>query len=71
MAPKMKRTQSEAAASEKAPAPVVKPMGGMEETTWSGLPMWRCPRCRGTTFKPDEAKVHTCKEVKFADEADV
>lgn len=43
-------------------------VGGMIEMRWSGVPMWSCPKCRGTTFKPSEAKVHVCKQVKFADQ---
>lgn len=46
----------------------VRPMGGMVEKRWSGIPMWECPRCRGTTFDPKQAVVHTCKEVRYADE---
>lgn len=45
-------------------------MGGMVEGKWSGIPMWTCPRCRGTTFKASEAKIHVCKVPKMADEAD-
>lgn len=43
-------------------------VGGMVETRWSGLPMWSCPKCRATTFKASEAKVHVCKKVRYADE---
>lgn len=49
---------------------VVKPMGGMVETTWSGLRMWTCPRCRGTTFSEDDSKVHVCKTPRGVDQAD-
>lgn len=47
-----------------------KTIGGMEEKLWSGIPMWRCPRCHSTTFDAATARVHTCKEVRFADETD-
>lgn len=47
-----------------------KTIGGMEEKLWSGVPMWRCPRCHSTTFDAATARVHTCKEVRFADETD-
>lgn len=43
-------------------------VGGMIETRWSGVPMWACPKCHGTTFKAVEAKVHQCKQVRFADD---
>lgn len=49
------------------PAPITKPMGGMVEKVWSGLPMWECPRCKDTTFIASEAKIHTCKEVRYAE----
>lgn len=52
------------------PAPKVKPMGGMVETTWSGLQMWRCPRCRSTTFREADSKVHVCKTPRGVDQAD-
>lgn len=45
-----------------------RPIGGMVEKRWSGMPMWECPRCAGTTFSEADAKTHTCKEVRFADE---
>jgi hypothetical protein len=50
--------------------PAAKLIGGMVEKKWSGVPMWQCPRCGGTTFKASEAKVHTCKVPKMADEAE-
>lgn len=43
-------------------------VGGMVEKRWSGIPMWECPKCLATTFKAGEAKVHQCKQVKYADE---
>jgi hypothetical protein len=43
-------------------------VGGMVEKRWSGIPMWECPKCLGTTFKAVEAKIHQCKQVKYADE---
>ena len=43
-------------------------VGGMVEKRWSGVLMWECPKCLGTTFKAIEAKVHQCKQVKYADE---
>jgi hypothetical protein len=48
--------------------PPARMMGGMIEKTWSGHPMWECPRCGGTTFESSEAKVHTCKEVRTVDD---
>lgn len=59
--------------SDETPAPIaqtVKPMGGMVETKWSGIPMWTCPRCRGTTFKEADSKVHVCKTPRGVDQAD-
>lgn len=54
-------TEPEAAPeAEAAPAPKVKPMGGMIEKRWNGQPMWHCPRCGHDTFDPTEAKTHTC-----------
>jgi len=47
-----------------------KTIGGMEEGRWSGVPIWRCPQCHSTTFDAATARVHTCKEVRFADDAD-
>lgn len=46
----------------------VKGVGGMVEKRWSGIPMWACPRCNGTTFDEAESRVHQCKQVKYADE---
>lgn len=43
-------------------------VGGMVEKRWSGLPMWECPKCLATTFKEQDAKVHQCQQVKYADE---
>ena len=43
-------------------------VGGMVEKRWAGKPMWECPKCLGTTFNAGEAKVHRCKQVKYADE---
>lgn len=43
-------------------------VGGMVEKRWAGKPMWECPKCLGTTFSPQEAKVHVCKRIKYADE---
>lgn len=43
-------------------------VGGMIEKRWAGKPMWECPKCLGTTFSPQEAKVHVCKRIKYADE---
>lgn len=43
-------------------------VGGMVEKRWSGKPMFECPRCLATTFDAQQAKVHVCKKVKFADE---
>lgn len=66
------------AESMKAPAEPTKeetpvetgPVLPMEETTWSGLPMWRCKKCGATTFDRVEAETHTCKRTKWADEAE-
>lgn len=44
------------------------PIGGMTETTWSGVQMWACPRCRSTTFEKTEAATHSCKTARFADQ---
>lgn len=46
----------------------VKGVGGMIEKRWSGIPMWQCPRCNGTTFDEAESRVHKCKQVKYASE---
>ena len=46
-------------------------VGGMVEKRWSGIPMWECPKCRGTTFDATEAKVHQCKQIKYAGEGDL
>jgi hypothetical protein len=43
-------------------------VGGMIEKRWAGKPMWECPKCLATTFKEQDAKVHQCKQVKYADE---
>lgn len=43
----------------------------MEETKWSGIPMWRCLKCGETTFYKDVGETHTCKRIKTADEAEV
>lgn len=43
-------------------------VGGMVEKRWAGKPMWECPKCLATTFSPQEAKVHVCKRIKYADE---
>lgn len=51
------------------PKQTVKPMGGMVEKTWAGQPMWECPRCGATTFDAGVARVHTCKELRFAEDA--
>jgi hypothetical protein len=40
----------------------------MIEKRWAGRPMWECPKCLATTFKEQDAKVHQCKQVKYADE---
>lgn len=62
-------------ATSEAPAEIVeksvdpnaeRAMGGMEETKWAGVSMWKCPRCRGTTFNASDAKIHTCKMPRFA-----
>lgn len=50
--------------------PDVRPIGGMEETVWAGVAMWRCPRCRDTAWSATEANLHTCKQPKTADETD-
>lgn len=46
----------------------VEGVGGMVEKRWSGIQMWACPKCNGTTFNAQEAKIHKCKQVKYADE---
>jgi len=46
----------------------VEGVGGMVEKRWSGIRMWACPRCNGTTFNEAESRVHKCKQVKYADE---
>lgn len=46
----------------------VKGVGGMEKTLWSGVVMWRCPKCHATTFVEVESRVHKCKKIKFAAE---
>jgi hypothetical protein len=43
-------------------------VGGMRLTKWSGIPMWVCDKCHGTTFDEAESKVHQCKRMKYADE---
>lgn len=43
-------------------------VGGMVEKRWAGKPMWECPKCLATTFNAGQAKVHVCKQVKYADE---
>jgi hypothetical protein len=48
----------------------VRPMGGMEKTKWAGVDMWRCPKCHATVWNEADARVHTCKRPKFADEAE-
>jgi len=55
-----------AAIADVAPSPPAS-IGGMQETTWSGKPMWRCPNCRATTFDAKAAPLHTCKKVRMAD----
>jgi hypothetical protein len=57
-APKKKRPTAEDVAG----------VGGMEKTKWSGVDMWRCPKCHATTFKEADSKVHKCKQARFADE---
>lgn len=57
-APKKKRPTAEDVAG----------VGGMVEKRWSGIPMWQCKKCNGTTFNAGEAKAHVCKQVKYADE---
>lgn len=52
------------------PKPDVRSIGGMVETAWAGRKMWRCPRCRATTFTEPDSRTHTCKEVRYADEDD-
>lgn len=47
-----------------------KPVGGMTEGEWSGQKMWSCPRCNATTFNEVQAKTHTCKTIRLADEED-
>lgn len=49
----------------------VKGIGGMEATSWAGIPMWRCPKCHGTTFDEAQSLVHQCKAIRYADEADL
>lgn len=46
----------------------VKDIGGMVEKRWSGLPMWQCPKCNGTTFDEAQSRVHQCKRIKYAGE---
>lgn len=65
-----RRGAKPAAKAKPAAVKETKSLGGMEETRWSGVPMWRCPRCRGTTFDRGEADIHICKTPKFATEAD-
>lgn len=47
-----------------------KAVGGMVEGEWSGQKMWSCPRCNATTFNEVQAKTHTCKSIRRADEED-
>lgn len=47
-----------------------KPVGGMVEVTWAGEKMWSCSRCNDTTFNEFQAKTHTCKTVRRADDED-
>ncbi len=47
-----------------------KPVGGMLEVEWAGQKMWSCPRCSATTFNEVQAKTHTCKTIRHADEDD-
>lgn len=64
-----KRSKPKVASKKKqAEARKTVPLGGMVEGKWSGIRMWTCPRCRATTFKAADAKNHTCKRVKYADE---
>ena len=42
-----------------------RPMGGMVEKTWSGIPMWECARCKATTFDKAESSTHVCKTVRY------
>lgn len=60
-APKVK---AEAPRSETKPRTI----GGMVETTWAGQKMWKCPKCNGTTFIEAHARVHECKDSRFADD---
>lgn len=46
-------------------------VGGMVEKVWSGLRMFECPKCLGTTFVEQEAKVHVCKKIKYAGEEEL
>lgn len=46
----------------------VKDIGGMVEKRWSGVPMWQCPKCNGTTFNEAQSRVHKCKRIKYASE---
>lgn len=43
-------------------------VGGMVEKRWAGEPMFECPKCLATTFDPVGAKIHQCKQVKYADD---
>ncbi len=48
----------------------VRPMGGMVKTKWAGVDMWSCPACHATAWSEADARVHTCKQPKFAHEAE-
>lgn len=38
----------------------------MVETSWNGRPMWRCPECGDTTFKPQVVNIHVCARPREA-----
>lgn len=61
----------EAAAKPKPKRPTaadVAGVGGMVEGKWSGIPIWTCQKCHGTTFNRTDSKVHKCKQARYADE---
>lgn len=65
MASKEKKPASTAKSGEGRKTPKVpEAIGFMEGMLWSGIPMWRCIRCGGTTFDKEEAPGHKCSAVK-------
>lgn len=38
----------------------------MIESSWNGRPMWRCPECGDTTFKPQVVNIHRCVKPREA-----